>query len=100
MTLTERIVALHAALDGAGIPHAFGGALALATLTAFGWWLLRRGLLPFITGIALVPFFLLDWFPYASPTGLALSGIWLGVFWTTLTATEGSASTPIQGEGS
>jgi len=34
VTLTERIVALHAALDGAGIPHAFGGALALAFCTA------------------------------------------------------------------
>jgi hypothetical protein len=34
VTLTERIVALHAALDGAGISHAFGGALALAFCTA------------------------------------------------------------------
>lgn len=34
MTLTERIVALHAALHAAGIPHAFGGALALAFCTA------------------------------------------------------------------
>lgn len=34
MTLTERIVALHAALDRAGLPHAFGGALALAFCTA------------------------------------------------------------------
>jgi len=34
VTLTERIVALHAALHGAGIPHAFGGALALAFCTA------------------------------------------------------------------
>lgn len=34
MTLTERIVALHAALERAGIPHAFGGALALAFCTA------------------------------------------------------------------
>ena len=34
MTLTERIVALHAALDRAGIAHAFGGALALAFCTA------------------------------------------------------------------
>ena len=33
MTLTERIVALHAALDTAGVPHAFGGALALAWCT-------------------------------------------------------------------
>jgi len=29
-TLTEKVVALHCALDGAGVPHAFGGALALA----------------------------------------------------------------------
>lgn len=34
MNLTERIVALHLALDGAGLPHAFGGALALAFCTA------------------------------------------------------------------
>lgn len=34
MTLTERIVALHAALHGSEIPHAFGGALALAFCTA------------------------------------------------------------------
>ena len=30
MNLTERIVAVHKALDSGGIPHAFGGALALA----------------------------------------------------------------------
>jgi len=34
VTLTERIVALHAALEAAGLPHAFGGALALAFCTA------------------------------------------------------------------
>jgi len=33
MTLVERIVALHRALDRAQIPHAFGGALALAWCT-------------------------------------------------------------------
>ena len=33
MTIVERIVALHAALDAAGVPHAFGGALALAWCT-------------------------------------------------------------------
>jgi hypothetical protein len=34
VTLTERIVALHAALEAAALPHAFGGALALAFCTA------------------------------------------------------------------
>ena len=33
MNLPEKIVALHRALDGGGIPHAFGGALALAWCT-------------------------------------------------------------------
>ena len=33
MTVVERILALHAALDAAGVPHAFGGALALAWCT-------------------------------------------------------------------
>jgi hypothetical protein len=33
MTLAERVVALHAALEGAGVPHAFGGAIALAYAT-------------------------------------------------------------------
>lgn len=33
MTLPEKIVALHRALAAAGIPHAFGGALALAWCT-------------------------------------------------------------------
>lgn len=33
MTLPERIVALHEALEQANIPHAFGGALALAWCT-------------------------------------------------------------------
>ena len=33
MTLAERVVALHRALDGAAIPHAFGGAIALAYWT-------------------------------------------------------------------
>jgi hypothetical protein len=32
-TLPEKIVALHQALDRAGVPHAFGGALALAWCT-------------------------------------------------------------------
>lgn len=33
MNVVGRIVALHAALDTAGVPHAFGGALALAWCT-------------------------------------------------------------------
>lgn len=33
MTLAERIVALHRALEDAGVPHAFGGAIALAYWT-------------------------------------------------------------------
>jgi hypothetical protein len=33
MNLPERVVALHRALEGAGIPHAFGGAIALAYAT-------------------------------------------------------------------
>ena len=33
MNVVERIGALHAALDAAGVPHAFGGALALAWCT-------------------------------------------------------------------
>ena len=34
MNLTDRIVAIHEALESGGIPHAFGGALALAWCTA------------------------------------------------------------------
>jgi len=64
-----------------GVP---GGLLALAALASFGLWLLRRGTLAVVTGIALVPFYLLDWFPYASPVGLVLSGIWLGVVCATI----------------
>lgn len=33
MRLPEKVVLLHTSLDGAGIPHAFGGALALAWCT-------------------------------------------------------------------
>jgi hypothetical protein len=33
VTLVEKVVALHAALEAAAIPHAFGGALALAWCT-------------------------------------------------------------------
>lgn len=33
MTLAERLLAIHAGLDGAGIDHAFGGAIALAYWT-------------------------------------------------------------------
>lgn len=33
MTLGERLLALHAALERAGLPHAFGGAIALAYAT-------------------------------------------------------------------
>jgi len=33
MTLSEKLIAIHRALDGAKIPHAFGGAIALAYAT-------------------------------------------------------------------
>ena len=33
--LAEKVVRLHEALDAAGIPHAFGGALALAYYAEF-----------------------------------------------------------------
>lgn len=33
MTLPEKLVAIHRALDGAGVAHAFGGAIALAYAT-------------------------------------------------------------------
>jgi len=33
LALSKRVVVLHRALDGAGLPHAFGGALALAFCT-------------------------------------------------------------------
>jgi hypothetical protein len=33
VTLAERLLAVHAALDRAGLPHAFGGAIALAYCT-------------------------------------------------------------------
>jgi hypothetical protein len=33
MTLGEKVVELHEQLEAAGIPHAFGGALALAYYT-------------------------------------------------------------------
>ena len=33
MTLAERVVALHASLERGGVPHAFGGAIALAYWT-------------------------------------------------------------------
>ena len=33
MSLPDKILAVHASFDGAGIPHAFGGALALAWCT-------------------------------------------------------------------
>ena len=33
MNLTERVLALHRALEDAGVPHAFGGAIALAYAT-------------------------------------------------------------------
>lgn len=33
MTLPERLLALHSALDAGGLPHAFGGAIALAYWT-------------------------------------------------------------------
>ena len=34
MNLADRLVAIHEALDAGGVPHAFGGALALAWRTA------------------------------------------------------------------
>ena len=33
LSLADKIIAVHGALDGAGLPHAFGGALALAWCT-------------------------------------------------------------------
>lgn len=72
--------AAHAAAE-AGIP---GGLLAVSTMAAFGLWLLRRSHTTMICGLGLIPFFFLDVFPYASPNGLLLAGLWLGLVWSAL----------------
>lgn len=54
-----------------------GGALVLATLGAFGIWLLRRAAMTMAIGVSLVPFHLLDTYPHTFPLGFVISGFWL-----------------------
>jgi O-antigen ligase len=67
---------LHASAE-AGVP---GGVLTLATLVAFGLWVLRRRS-PMVLAVAasLLPFHLLDSYPHLFPVGLLISGMWLAV---------------------
>lgn len=69
-------VVLHTSAE-AGI---VGGALALATLVAFGLWALRRRS-PMVLAVAvsLLPFHLLDSYPHVFPVGLLITGMWLAV---------------------
>jgi len=60
----------------AGVP---GGALTLATLTAFAWWLVRRRATVVAAGVSLLPFHLLDSYPHVFPLGILITGMWLAV---------------------
>lgn len=84
-------IVLHAAAE-AGI---IGGALAFATLGAFGVWLLRRrSAMVLAAGLSLLPFHLLDSYPHVFPVGLLVSGMWLAVVWIASATDTRDATSP------
>ncbi|QXC61698.1 O-antigen ligase family protein [Aquihabitans sp. G128] len=56
-----------------------GGAATLALLALLVWRALRRGTWALALTVPMLPFLVLDAFPYTFSTGLALSAIWLGL---------------------
>lgn len=67
---------LHATAE-AGIP---GGVLTVASLVAFGLWVLRRrSAMVLAVAVSLLPFHLLDSYPHVFPVGLLISGMWVAV---------------------
>lgn len=65
-----------------------GGALAVALLALLGLRVLRGGAWTGAVVAPMVPFLLLDAYPYVFATGLALSALWLGLVRASLTAAE------------
>lgn len=62
-----------------------GGAVALALLALLGLRVLRGGVWTGAVVIPMVPFLLLDAYPYVFATGLAISAVWLGLARASLT---------------
>lgn len=56
-----------------------GGALAAALLVALGIWTARGGSRRALVVLPMVPFLLLDLFPYTWQLGVVLCGVWLGL---------------------
>lgn len=82
-------VVLHASAE-AGV---LGGVLILATLAAFGVWVLRRrSPMLLAVAISLLPFHLLDSYPHVFPVGLLISGMWLAVLAVALEDDESSSA--------
>lgn len=68
-----------------------GGVLVAALGSSFALWVWRRGPLVILAASGLVPFFLLDAYPYVFPVGLVISGLWIGVI---VTASETDGASP------
>lgn len=58
-----------------GVPGLLLGGAAIATAS---WWARTGGRLTMLAAVALLPLFLLDWFPYAHPRGIPIAGLWWG----------------------
>lgn len=83
-------IVLHVAAE-AGV---VGGALTLATVLAFGWWLVRQPPMVLAAGLSLVPLHLLDAYPHAFPVGIFVSGFWVAVMAIASGPMTGRAATP------
>ncbi|MCU1354099.1 MAG: hypothetical protein JWM05_3308 [Acidimicrobiales bacterium] len=55
------------------------GVVAAALLAGFVARVVRRGTWPLLVAVPILPFLVLDAYPYVFTTGLALTGIWLGL---------------------
>lgn len=70
-----------------------GGGLMVAMLATFALWAARSGTLVLLAAVPLLPFLLLDWYPYASPPGMLMSALWFGTV-IVAAGTRGRPSVP------
>ena len=72
-----------------------GGVAALALLGLLGLRVLRGGAWTGAVVVPIVPFLLLDAYPYVFATGLALAAIWLGLARVSLSPADASEPEPV-----
>jgi len=76
-----------------------GGLTTLALLALLAWRTVRAGAWACALTVPLVPFLLLDAYPYVFPVGLALSALWLGIVADACrSASGGPADDPAEAE--